>query len=200
MHACLLKKRQIMTTTSQTRFANALLAVCRAVLLATAGVTLVACDFSAPLNCADFYAQNPGAPSAYASEGRGLVTHTPSQTTWLQCPAGMSQSAGGSCRGEPLFLNFDDAVAYAQEVSDKSGQTIRLPSVSELRQLNEDACINPAIDVRTFPSMQVENHWTSDESRTTSLLACAVYSYQGNSSCRESKASEYPFMLLIERD
>ena len=150
--------------------------------------------------CDDYFSENASYASNYTTLGRGLVLHNPTNTTWLKCPAGMSLSSAGDCRGEPLYLSFDDAAAYAVEASEKSGQTIRLPDVSEMRALNEDACINPALDVRTFSSTVVENHWTSEESRTSRSLACAVYTYQGNSSCRESKSTPYPFMLVIERE
>ena len=150
--------------------------------------------------CGDYFTENVSRVSRYDDLGRGLVLHNPTNTTWLKCPAGMSLSSAGDCRGEPLYLSFDDAAAYAAEASEKSGQNIRLPSVSEMRALNEDACINPALDVRTFASAVVENHWTSEASRSSGLLACAVYTYQGSSSCRESKSTPYPFMLVIERD
>lgn len=151
-------------------------------------------------DCGDYFSENPAVTSRYSDLGRGLVLHNSTNTTWLQCPAGMSLSSAGNCRGEPLYLSFDEAAAYAAEASEKSGQEIRLPNVGEMRALNEDACINPALDVRTFSSTVVENHWTSEASRTSGLLACAVYTFQGNSSCRESKYTPYPFMLIIERD
>ena len=161
---------------------------------------LSSCDYMAEVDCAAMYAESPELPSSYIDSGRGVVTHLPSNTSWLRCPDGMSIWRNGACRGTPLLLPFDEALAYADEVSEKSGQTIRLPTVGELRALREDSCVNPAIDIRSFPAAQVENNWTSESSRTTSLLACAVYLYQGNSSCRESKATPYPFMLLLERD
>ena len=161
---------------------------------------LSACDYTVEADCAAMYAESPNLPSSYLDAGRGLITHVPSATTWLRCPAGMSFGNNGSCRGEPLLLPFDEALAYAEEVSEKSGRTIRLPTVGELRALREDSCVNPSIDIRAFPAAQVENNWTSEASRTTSLLACAVYLFQGNSSCRESKATPYPFMLMLEQD
>ena len=162
---------------------------------------LASCNpFETTPDCGDYFSENPAVTSRYSDLGRGLVLHNPTNTTWLKCLAGMSSSSAGDCRGEPLYLSFDEAAAYAAEASEKSGQNIRLPSVREMRALNEDACINPALDVRTFASAVVENHWTSEESRTSGLLACAVYTYQGNSSCRESKSTPYPFMLVIERD
>ena len=151
-------------------------------------------------DCGDYFSENPAVVSRYSDLGRGLVLHNPTNTMWLKCPAGMSLSSAGDCRGEPLYLSFDEAAAYAAEASEKSGQEIRLPNVGEMRALNEDTCINPALDVRTFSSTVVENHWTSEASRTSGLLACAVYTFQGNSSCRESKSTPYPFMLVIERD
>ena len=151
-------------------------------------------------DCGDYFSENPAVTSRYSDLGRGLVLHNPTKTTWLKCPAGMSLSSADDCRGEPLYLSFDEAAAYAAEASEKSGQEIRLPNVGEMRALNEDACINPALDVRTFSSTVVENHWTSEASRTSGLLAGAVYTFQCNSSCRESKSTPYPFMLIIERD
>ena len=171
-----------------------------ACVLIAAGLLSSCNPFETTPFCGDYFTENVSRVSRYDELGRGLVLHNPTNTTWLKCPAGMSLSSAGDCRGEPLYLSFDDAAAYAAEASEKSGQNIRLPSVSEMRALNEDACINPALDVRTFSSAVVENHWTSEESRTSGLLACAVYTYQGNSSCRESKSTPYPFMLIIERD
>ena len=168
--------------------------------LIAAGLLSSCNPFETTPYCGDYFAENASTVSQYSDLGRGLVLHNPTNTTWLKCPAGMSLSSTGDCRGEPLYLSFDEAAASAAEASEKSGQRIRLPRVSEMRALNEDACMNPALDVRTFASAVVENHWTSEASRTSRLLACAVYTYQGNSSCRESKSTPYPFMLVIERD
>ena len=183
--------------TAKISFRRAAVSILGASLLAS---LLSACDYKVEADCATMYAESPDLPSSYLDAGRGLVTHVPSATTWLRCPAGMTFGANGSCRGEPLLLPFEEALAYAEEVSEKSGQTIRLPTVGELRALRVDSCVNPSIDIRAFPAAQVENNWTSESSRTTSLLACAVYLFQGNSSCRESKATPYPFMLMLERD
>ena len=159
------------------------------------------CDnYRAPESCYDYFSNNTDLNSEYDEIGRGLLTHNPSQTTWLRCPAGMSNGPRGNCRGEPLAMTFADANAYAQEVADKSGREIRVPTSEEMRHLFVSQCNNPAIDVRAFPDIQVDNHWTSDASRTNSLLACAVYTYQGNVSCRESKDTPYPFLLLMEMD
>lgn len=166
----------------------------------SAGILASCNPFETTPVCSDYFGENSPVASRYDDLGRGLVLHKPTDTIWLKCPAGMSLNSAGNCLGEPLYLSFDDAAAYAAEASEKSGQEIRLPDVGELRALTEGACINPAIDVRTFPSTIVENHWTSESSLSSGVLACAVYTYQGNSSCRESKSTPYPFMLIIERD
>jgi hypothetical protein len=162
---------------------------------------LSGCDnYRTTESCDDYFSTNPDLSSEYDEAPRGLLTHTPSQTTWVRCPAGMSNGPRGNCRGEPLAMTFADANAYALEVAEKSGTEIRLPTSEEMRRLFVSHCNNPAIDVRAFPDIQVDNHWTSDASRTNSLLACAVYTYQGNVSCRESKDTPYPFLLLMEMD
>lgn len=94
-------------------------------------------------DCGDYFSENPAVTSRYNDLGRGLVLHNPTNTTWLKCPAGMSLSSTGDCRGEPLYLSFDEAAAYAAEASEKSGQEIRLPNVGEMRALNKTPALIP---------------------------------------------------------
>jgi len=156
------------------------------------------------LSSCDYYAQAPscfdyfevGDTSGYELLEGGLARHLQSQTVWYRCPAGTSFSQG-VCQGTMLSVSWEEAGAFAEEFSEKSGYRWQLPSTSELSSIMQTSCRNPAINPNIFPMLAVDNHWTRDNARVNSNRKCTVYTYQGQRSCRELPDSEHPFMLLM---
>jgi hypothetical protein len=158
------------------------------------------CDYRSQPNCYEAFQDRPDLLSGFSLAQGGLANRTGSSMFWSRCPAGMQFSEPKNCSGNPAFLNFDQAQTYAIDMSDKSGQKIRLPTRREMSTLTESSCINPSLNTNVFPAASSENFWTSEEDRFRNNLACTFYTYQGRSSCLELKTTEYPFMLVIERD
>tara|TARA_B110000305_G_C19250903_1_gene544701 strand:- start:145 stop:489 length:345 start_codon:yes stop_codon:yes gene_type:complete len=112
----------------------------------------------------------------------------------------MRFSSPQNCSGTPLFLNYNQAQAYAIDISEKSAQKIRLPTRHEMSSITENNCINPSLNTNVFPASTIDKFWTSEQNFLRSNLACTVYTYQGRATCNESKIIERPFMLVIERE
>lgn len=162
---------------------------------------VTSCDyFRAPEDCSQFFQNRPDSLSGFSILSGGLATNTQNTIDWARCPAGTQFKAPQTCSGAPLTLTFQEAQAYAKELSEKSGQSIRLPTSKEMGSIAEKACINPAINLNVFPSADVDNYWTSEENSSRNRVACAYYTYQGRRSCLEPKELLHPFMLVLDRD
>jgi len=160
---------------------------------------LSGCDFRSPQDCSVVYQDRPDLLSNFAIDQNGIANKAGSSLSWSRCPAGMRFSSPKTCSGAPLFLNFDQAQTYAMEISEKSAQTIRLPTRREMGSITEGNCINPSLNTNVFPIQTVDKFWTSEQNPLRSNLACTVYTYQGRATCNESKIIKRPFMLVIER-
>ena len=163
-------------------------------------VLLSSCDYRSQPNCYTAFQGRPDLLSGFSLAENGLANRAGSSVFWSRCPAGMQLSDPQNCRGNPALLSFNQAQTYAADMSDKSGQKIRLPTRREMSTLAEDSCVNPSLNTNVFPAASSENFWTSEEAKFRDDLACTFYTYQGRSSCLELKTTEYPFMLVIERD
>ncbi|MDG2420793.1 MAG: DUF1566 domain-containing protein [Gammaproteobacteria bacterium] len=163
-------------------------------------VVLSGCDFRSTPSCYVAFQDRPDLLSGFSLAQNGLANKAGSSLFWSRCPAGMQYSDPQTCSGIPVLLSFDQAQTYALDMSDKSGQTIRLPTRREMGSLTENSCNNPSLNTNVFPVASSENFWTSEEDAFRSNLACTFYTFQGQSSCLELKTTEYPFMLVIERD
>ena len=171
-----------------------------ALLLKISIFILSGCDFRSPQNCSAVYQDRPDLLSNFSIDQSGLANKAGSSLSWARCPAGMQFSSLQNCSGAPLFLNFDQAQTYAMEISEKSAQTIRLPTRREMSSITESNCINPSLNPNVFPASAIDKFWTSEKNTLRSNLACTVYTYQGRATCNESKLIERPFMLVIERE
>ena len=57
----------------------------------------------------------------------GLALHEPTGLTVTQCAVGQ-RMVNFQCRGDAIKLTWDDAIAYAAEVREKTGEPWRLPT------------------------------------------------------------------------
>lgn len=161
---------------------------------------VTSCDyFRSPEQCPTVFENRPGLLSGFFIRSGGLANRPNNPIDWARCPAGMQFKPPQTCAGEPLILNFNEAQLYAQELAEKSGQNIRLPTSDEMGSITERSCINPAVNPNVFPSTTIDNYWASDDNSTRSRLGCSYYTYQGRKSCLEPKEIEHPFMLIIDR-
>jgi len=184
-----------MTMTTSTRCTHLL-----PYFLLSAVLVLSSCDFRTPETCFAVFQNRPDQLSGFSLSENGLANKAGSPLYWSRCPAGMRFSDPNTCSGIPLLLSFDQAINYAQDISEKTDQKIRLPLVDELDDITENSCINPSLNTNVFPAASTDNYWTSEQHSFRDNLACTFYTYQGLASCLEVKSTEHPFMLVIERD
>jgi len=161
---------------------------------------LASCGFKTPPECGRFFTDSPNARSVFTLHNNGLASFPKSTISWSRCPAGQRFTRDQECVGEPIYLSFPEAIEYTQDLSEKSGNTVRMPTRDEIEEISESRCINPAIDLNIFPTMVTETFWTSSDNTLRSKLACSYYSFKGTLSCLDSKESEHPFLLVIEKD
>ena len=128
----------------------------------------------------------------------GLAFHEPTDLTVTQCAIGQ-RMVNFKCRGDALKLTWDDAMAYAAEVQEKTGEPWRLPTKSEMPKFLEKKCINPAVNPFIFPNLEVANFWTKSKGLHQDQFRCSVYTYQGRVFCRQARSIEQPFLLVRDR-
>lgn len=161
-------------------------------------LALGGCDFRTLPNCASYFEEPPERPSRFRLTANGLATLPELRGAWSRCPAGMRFTRRGDCVGAPVALSWDQALLFAAEAAEKAGQPLRLPTRSEMATLTESSCLNPALDLNVFPAAVSQKLWTSEASAFAASQACSVYTYQGSSTCNESKETELGFFLIID--
>ena len=116
---------------------------------------------------------------------------------WYRCSAGQRFS-NNQCVGEAIALPRQEALAYAAEFAARAGQAWRLPTVGEMATIQQNHCSNPALDTRVFPGTLITNYWTSSTSLNGPSMGCTVYTFNGNSICKEVVSQKRPFMLVMD--
>ncbi len=82
---------------------------------------------------------------------------------WQRCVLGLS---GDDCAtGTAATFTWDEALQQAEAINASGGfagyNDWRLPNLKELYSLVENACLNPAINIRFFPNTPPLSHWSS---------------------------------------
>lgn len=158
---------------------------------------------SLAFGCSD-QRNKPDCSSVYASRmdesgfeilERGIALHKNTGLVVTQCAAGQ-RLINFRCRGEAQRLGWHDAMNYAAEIAEKTGEPWRLPTKSEMPKLLETQCINPAANPFVFPDMEVANFWTSSQGLHQEIFRCSTYSYQGRVFCRQLSEIKQPFLLV----
>jgi len=129
----------------------------------------------------------------------GVISDSTTGLSWYRCPFGTSYNGLNACLGAPSLLSISDAELSVQETASKSGVSWRLPTMNEYKSILREDCENPALDPSLFPGALVENHWASDNLSKGSSLQCAVYTYQGASSCRLDRENLFPFLIVTDQ-
>ena len=146
--------------------------------------------------CGDVYKSRLDQAEFQVFDG-GMALHKPTGLTVTQCAVGQRMS-NYLCRGASLKLSWDEAMAYAAEVAEKTGEPWRLPEKDEIPDILESRCINPAAHPFVFPGLEVANFWTASKGLHQDNFRCSIYTYQGRVFCRQSRNIPQPFLLVKE--
>jgi hypothetical protein len=74
-------------------------------------------DYRTAEKCGDTI--KAGDKGSFITDPSGLAKDSSTGTVWYRCPGGKTFS-NFRCKGETLFVSWDDATAYAEEFSKKS--------------------------------------------------------------------------------
>ena len=118
---------------------------------------------------------------------------------WYRCSAGQV-FVENKCKGEPLKLTWLEAQSFAREFSESSGEKWKVAQYWQLRELQRDDCINPALDTRVFPNLEIGHYWSRDEHIFSDRIACSLYTYKGQGYCWQRKKAELPFLLVSDEN
>ncbi len=84
----------------------------------------------------------------FTDNGNGTITDNLTQLIWQKVP---NTSA----------LTWENAIAYAEELSLATATDWRLPNIKELQSLNDESLTNPSVNQTFFGSIGVKNYWSS---------------------------------------
>lgn len=162
------------------------------------GLLLSGCDrYSTKPRCSDDIRSSLLSGFSFAPNGTAFNMET--SLTWYRCLAGTSFKAG-RCQGSAFQMNWAEANRFAADLTEKSSVTWRLATQQELQSLIQPDCNNPALNTAVFNNIGAVNLWTGSSSwKHRSDYACTIYSYNGALSCKQSKASLHPFLLVTEQ-
>lgn len=136
------------------------------------GLTLL---MLAPLAClAEARGAAPGwRPSA---DGREVIDVRTGQA-WSRCVEGMHWT-GKTCAGEPTLATHKEALALASQRRQADGLDWRLPRVTDLRRLAQDAKGDKGGEAdRLFPGAPRDLHWAGTARVDTRSTAVNPYNY-----------------------
>ena len=165
-----------------------------AVAMSTLVLTVGCADQRNQPDCMDIF-ESRLEKSNFKIYKNGLALHEPTGLTVTQCAVGQ-RMVNFKCRGDALKLTWDDAMTYAAEIQEKTGEPWRLPTKSEMPKLLEKQCINPAVNPFVFPNLEVANFWTESKGLHQDQFRCSVCTYQGRVFCRQARHIEQPFLLV----
>ena len=152
------------------------------------------CDvYKEDIKCSD--AIKPYDKLGFITDENGLATDPNTGTRWFRCSGG-KRFVNYRCKGEALYLSWDEATAYAIEFSEKSVIKWRLPINGEMKCIMQPSCINPAMNENVFLDTEVNNHWTSSSSLHQKTFKCAINTFSGRISCRQTRILKQPFLMV----
>jgi hypothetical protein len=162
-------------------------------------LNFVSCEMrKIPQSCTSFLAEKEQ-DRFRLSESNPVAFDKLTKITWYRCNAGQTYNEG-KCIGNALKLSWLEAKSYAREFSASSGKTWKLPNYWQMRELQRFDCINPALDTRVFPNIEVSHYWSRDEHIFSKRFACSVYTYKGQGLCWQKKKAELPFLLVADEN
>ncbi len=87
-------------------------------------------------------------PNHFTDNGNGTITDNLTQLVWQKAP-------------NTAVLTWENALAYAENLSLASATDWRLPNIKELQSLNDESVTNPSTNTTFFPTIGVHNYWSS---------------------------------------
>lgn len=84
----------------------------------------------------------------FTDNGNGTITDNLTQLVWQKAP-------------NTAVLTWENALAYAENLSLASATDWRLPNIKELQSLNDESVTNPSANTTFFPTIGVHNYWSS---------------------------------------
>ena len=126
----------------------------------------------------------------------GMALHRPTGLTVTQCAVGQRMS-NYRCRGDSLKLSWDEAMAYAAEVAEKTGEPWRLPEKDEIPDILE-SMHQPCRQSLRVPGSGSREFLDRVEGLHQDKFRCSIYTYQGRVFCRQARDIPQPFLLVKE--
>jgi hypothetical protein len=114
--------------------------------------------------------------SQYTDHGDGTVTDNETGLMWQSCSLGQSYNAG-ACDGTASTMNWQQALAAAQTANmntDFGYNDWRLPNITQLNSLTDDACYKPSINETLFPATVNGTYWSASSHASLSNSAWVV--------------------------
>ena len=146
--------------------------------------------------CADYFKKQP--EGRYQVNKKGTVHDTQTGLTWFRCNIGEKVDSNGDCQGRASRFTWTEAQAYAPTAELAGLTDWRVPTVDELKEINETDCRNPSIDSRVFPTVKGDIYWSSEENLWVSAFAWGVFFYNNGDFGRHRK--DTPYFLMLVRD
>ena len=84
----------------------------------------------------------------FTDNGNGTITDNLTQLVWQKVPNTTPQT-------------WENALAYAENLSLGTATDWRLPNIKELQSLNEESVTNPSVNVAFFSAIGVHNYWSA---------------------------------------
>jgi hypothetical protein len=84
----------------------------------------------------------------FTDNGDGTITDNLTQLIWQKVPNTTTQT-------------WENAIAYAENLSLAGESDWRLPNIKELQSLNDESITNTSTNTTFFPSIGVHNYWSS---------------------------------------
>lgn len=84
----------------------------------------------------------------FTDNGNRTITDNLTQLVWQKAP-------------NTTILTWENALAYAENLSLASATDWRLPNIKELQSLNDESITNPSANTNFFPTIGVHNYWSS---------------------------------------
>jgi Protein of unknown function (DUF1566)/Secretion system C-terminal sorting domain len=87
-------------------------------------------------------------PNHFTDNSNGTITDNLTHLVWQKAP-------------NTAVLTWENALAYAENLSLASATDWRLPNIKELQSLNDESVTNPSANTTFFPTIGVHNYWSS---------------------------------------
>ncbi|MEN9914324.1 MAG: hypothetical protein RL528_1073 [Bacteroidota bacterium] len=84
----------------------------------------------------------------FTDNGDGTIIDNSTELVWQKTPNTQTQ-------------NWENALVYAENLALANVSDWRLPNIKELQSLNDESRTNPSINSSFFPSIGVNNYWSS---------------------------------------